>query len=219
MALTKEQEKGVRRTVIGAVIFIIAVVALMVNKVTTPRMLSDEELRNNGAFVFSTPRMFTDFSLLDQHGNEFTKRNFEGKWSLVFFGFTQCPDICPTTLIDLNNLWKALPDNIRKDTEVVLVSLDPARDSAKILKDYVEYFNPAFTGVTGDFLSIRRFANEVNVAFMKVTQGDSYTIDHSANVVLINPRGDYHGFFKPPFSLAKLKITYGAIYNYHGVND
>src|SRR5690606_16436330 len=119
-------------------------------------------------------------------GDAFTRADLVGQWSLMFFGFTHCPDICPTTLAELDRLLKNLPADIAANTQVVLVSLDPARDTSEILSEYVGYFDFAFIGVTGDFLTLRRFANQVNVAFNKVTIDDDYMVDHSANVVLIN---------------------------------
>ncbi|MDO3381744.1 SCO family protein [Gilvimarinus algae] len=208
----QQTRKGIRRTVFFCVVFMTLAIALVVNKLLTPRVMTQEELRLNGAIVFDKPRRFDDFELLDQNGQPFTREDFKGHWSLLFFGFTHCPDICPTTMADLARLHQALPDTIAKETEVMLVSLDPARDTPELLNDYVSYFNPDFTGVTGDFLAIRRFANQVNVAFTKVTQGDDYTVDHSGNIVIINPRGDYHGFFKPPFELARLKTTFSSIH-------
>ena len=85
----------------------------------------------------------------------------------------------------------------------------PARDTVEQLAGYVPYFNPDFIGVTGEFLDIHRFATALNTPFRKVPgQGDSYLIDHSANVILINPKGDYHGFFRAPLDLPKMKLTY-----------
>jgi protein SCO1/2 len=87
--------------------------------------------------------------------------------------------------------------------------VDPARDTVAQLAAYVPYFNADFLGVTGEFLVIHRVATALNTPFRKVPgQGEDYLIDHSANVVLINPRGDYHGFFKAPLDLAKMKVTY-----------
>lgn len=207
------RQRGIRNTVLILLLVIACVVGLIIHKVTQPRILNEAELRTRDAIVFDQPRRFSDFSLLDANGQAFTRTQLEGKWSLVFFGFTQCPDICPTTLMDLQNLLAALPAEIAANTQVILVSLDPARDTPEVLKSYVEIFNKDFIGVTGEFLTIRRFANEANVAFAKVVQGNDYTVDHSSNVVLINPRGDYHGFFKPPFTLEKIKLTYSSIYH------
>ena len=90
----------------------------------------------------------------------------------------------------------------------VMVSVDPARDTVEQLSTYVPYFHPEFLGVTGDFPDILSFARRFNAPFRKVTMEDgSYQMDHSANVVLINPKGDFHGFFRAPLDLAKMKVT------------
>ena len=138
-----------------------------------------------------------------------TRERFEGRWSLVFFGFTHCPDICPTTMAFLDGFVASLEEDEAADTQVVMVTVDPARDTVEQLAGYVPYFNPAFVGVTGEFLDVHRFATALNTPFRKVPgQGDDYQVDHSANVVLINPRGDYHGFFKAPLDRAKMLGTY-----------
>ena len=90
-----------------------------------------------------------------------------------------------------------------------MFSVDPARDTVEQLAAYVPYFHPDFTGVTGEFLELFRVATAMNTPFREVPgQDENYLVDHSANVVLINPRGDYHGFFKAPLDLAKMKVTY-----------
>ncbi len=95
------------------------------------------------------------------------------------------------------------------DTAVVMVTVDPARDTEEALAAYVPYFNPAFVGVTGEFLDIHRFATALNTPFRKTPgENQDYLVDHGSNVALINPRGDFHGFFKAPLDLAKMKLTY-----------
>jgi protein SCO1/2 len=109
----------------------------------------------------------------------------------------------------LNQFMGQLEGTEVEDTQVVLVSVDPARDTVEQLASYVPYFNEEFIGVTGEFLDIHRFATALNTPFRKVPgQDENYLVDHSANVILINPRGDYHGFFKAPLDLAKMKVTY-----------
>lgn len=206
-------QKNIRLTVIGLLLLIGIVVAGFVNKITQPRVMTDSQLRLNGAYMFETPRALPDFSLLDHHGERFDRARLQGHWTLVFFGFTHCPDICPTTMAFLSRFMdelEGLPEHA--DTQVLMVSVDPARDDVAVLSQYVPYFNPDFTGVTGDFLDIHRFATALNTPFRKVPgQGENYQVDHSANLVLINPRGDYHGFFRAPLDLAKLKVTYRSV--------
>lgn len=195
---------------VGLVILFIAIVlASFINRVQQPRVMSQGEMRANGLFLFETPRDPGDFALTDHQGNPFTSASLEGHWTLLFFGFTHCPDICPTTLSFLATLKQQLDATEAMDTRVVMVSVDPARDTVETLASYVPYFDPSFVGVTGDFIDILNFARSFNAPFRKVTAEDgSYQVDHSANVVLVNPRGDYHGFFRAPLDLAKMKVTY-----------
>ncbi|MEQ8517181.1 MAG: SCO family protein, partial [Chromatocurvus sp.] len=189
--------------------FILVIVAGFVYRVQQPRVMTDSEMQANGLYVLDTPRDIGDFSLLDHRGEAFTPERLEGEWTLIFFGFTHCPDICPTTMAFLDRFIGELEGTEAEDTEVVMISVDPARDSVEQLASYVPYFNEDFTGVTGDFLDLFRFATNLNTPFRKVPgQGEDYVVDHSANVVLINPRGDYHGFFKAPLDMAKMKVTY-----------
>lgn len=206
---TAKQSRGIKLTVLVLAVFIAIIVLGFVHRVQQPRILTVSEMKINGLYILETPRNFGELELVDHHGEAFNNARLQGKWTLIFFGFTYCPDICPTTMSFLNELMGQLEGTAAEDTEVVMVTVDPARDTVEQLADYVPYFNPDFTGVTGDFLDVHRFATALNTPFRKVTgEGDAYLVDHSANVVLINPRGDYHGFFKAPLDMAKMKLTY-----------
>ena len=203
------QSRNIKLTVAALLLFITVIVAGFVHRISLPRVMTETEMKINGLYLLETPRNFGEMALIDHNGKPFTRASLEGNWSLVFFGFTYCPDICPTTMTFLNELMVGLEGTEVEDTRVVMVSVDPARDTVEQLADYVPYFNPEFTGVTGEFLEIHRFATALNTPFRKVPgQGEDYQVDHSANVVLINPKGDYHGFFKAPLDQAKMKVTY-----------
>lgn len=205
------QRKGVRLTIALVLTFILVVVAGFIHRIGQPRLMSDGELQANGLYLMDPPRDIGAFALLDHRGDPFIPTSLENQWTLVFFGFTNCPDICPTTMAFLDQFVGELEGTEAGDTGVVMISVDPARDTVEQLASYVPYFNEDFTGVTGDFLDLFRFATALNTPFRKVAgQGDDYQVDHSANVVLINPRGHYHGFFKAPLDLAKMKVTYRA---------
>ena len=207
--INKGQRRRIWLTVAGVLLFITIIVAGFVNRIQMPRVMTAAEMKANGLYLFETPRDLGEVSLLDQRGEAFVPKRFEGGWTLVFFGFTYCPDVCPATMSFLNGFIKELEGTEAEDTRVVMISVDPARDTVEQLGEYVPYFNPDFTGVTGEFLELHRLATAMNTPFRKVPdQGENYLIDHSANVVLINPRGDYHGFFKAPLDLAKMKVTY-----------
>ena len=138
------------------------------------------------------------FALTDHTGRARTEADFKGKLLLVYFGFTWCPDICPT---DLQNIGLAL-DRLGSSAEAVqplFVTLDPARDTAEHLKDYVPMFHPRLIGLTGDDAAIKRVADAYKIYYAKAPnpRGDDYTIDHSAFIYLMSADGRYLGFFPP----------------------
>ncbi|AQA17296.1 SCO family protein [Halioglobus japonicus] len=203
------QRRNIRFTVVVVLLFITVIVAGFVYRIQQPRVMSVTEMKVNGLYLHENPRNFGEISLIDHHGEVFDRSRFEGKWSLVFFGFTYCPDVCPTTMAFLDQFMAQLEGTEAEDTQVVMVSVDPARDTVEQLSQYVPYFNPDFIGVTGEFLDVHRFATALNTPFRKVPgQDENYLVDHSSNVVLVNPKGDYHGFFKAPLDQAKMKVTY-----------
>lgn len=206
-----QQRRNILRTIWILLAFIAVVIGLFLHKFLSPRVLSPQELALNGAVVFDKPRIIPPFELVDQKGAPFTLERLQGKWSLVFFGFTTCPDICPTTLATLSQWYKTLDKDIQAETQVIMVTVDPARDTPEKLSTYMQHFDKDFIGVTGEFLAIKTLTDQLNVAFNKVTLETDYTVDHSAHLVLLNPYGHYHGIFKPPFQLGQLKTTYQSI--------
>ena len=146
------------------------------------------------------PRPVPEVSLVDQSGQPFTAQSLKGHPTLVFFGFTHCPDVCPTTLARLSEVVKAA--NV-PDLKVLLVSVDPERDTPELLARYVHAFNPDFGGVTGKPEEIQRLAKEFAVATAKVDLGGGeYTVDHSAAVFLLNRQGQRVAIFTPPYEVA-----------------
>jgi protein SCO1/2 len=208
-----QQNKNIVLTVAAILAFIALIVVMFIHGLNQPRIMTTSDLRNNGAFLFDKPRSFKAFNLIDDNGLPFTPENLQGKWSMVFFGFTYCPDICPTTMALMNRFYsKQLGSEYGDDLQVIMVSVDPARDTPEKLHTYVQYFNPEFIGVTGEFLSLHSFATQLNIPFSKVPGGgENYTVEHSGNVVLLNDRGHYVAFFKSPLDLAKLNVTYQSI--------
>lgn len=205
-------QRGILRTVILLAIFIVILVAGFVHTMLKPRILNDAALRANNAFLFNQVRDIGDFSLLDDGGKPFTPASLQGHWSLLFFGYTFCPDICPTTMAVLSQFYTKLRPEYLRDTQVVMVSVDPARDSPAKLHEYVNYFNPKFLGVTGEFLALQKFSTALSIPFSKVPGGgDNYAIAHSGNIALLDAEGHYVGFFKEPHELNQLLMNYQSI--------
>jgi protein SCO1 len=144
------------------------------------------------------PRPLPEFTLFDQHSRPFTRAALEGRWTLLFAGFTHCPDICPSTLATLSAVDRELGD-AGQSIQVLLLSLDPERDGPDTLQPYLAHFNPRFLGVTGEIAEIDRLMTALGLAYIRVpTSADGYTIDHSTALVLIDPRASVVGYFKAP---------------------
>ena len=206
--MAESTQRGVRWTVFGVLLFMLVVVLSFIHRVGEPRLMSLAETRANGLFLFDTPRDPGAFLLTDHHGMPFTRNALTNRWTLIFFGFTHCPDICPTTLAELAELKAQLIDTEANDLQVVMLTVDPARDTPARLADYVPYFHPDFLGVTGEFADILSVAQRLNAPFRKVSEPNGgYQMEHSANVMLMNPRGDYHGFFRAPLDIPKMRVT------------
>jgi len=207
-----EQKAAIRRTVIMVIAFILLVVYGFIWRMNQPVTMNDDQLRANGAIVLNQPRIFSDFELIDHRGEVFNIARMQDVWTMVFFGFTNCPDICPTTLATLNDTYSKMKDSEKERLQIVMISLDPERDTVETLAQYVPYFNEEFIGVTGNKHLIRRLTAELNVAYNKVPlEGEDYTMDHSTQMVLINPKGHYHGFFKAPHMETTLRSTWRSI--------
>ena len=139
------------------------------------------------------------FQLIDQDGRTVTEQALLGRPSLVFFGYTHCPDVCPATMYDISQIMQALgPDADR--ARAVFITVDPERDTQPVLKDYMSSFDPHITGLTGGLDAITTVAKEYRVYFRKVaTEGDDYGMDHTAITYLM----DKEGRFVAPFSLKR----------------
>ena len=151
------------------------------------------------ALALPVPKPVPAFSLLNQFGEPVDQSVFEGQWDLVFFGFTHCPDICPTTLQVLAAAKKALAEQGREVLpRIVLVSVDPERDSPEILGQYIDYFGDGNLGLTGTLDEVRKLTAGLGIFFQKQSgddDGADYSVDHSAAVLVIDPDGGFHAVF------------------------
>lgn len=144
------------------------------------------------------PRQLPDFALVDQHARPLDRASLEGRWTLLFAGFTHCPDVCPATLATLAQVDERLAD-AHRDIQVLFLSLDPARDDPETLASYVEHFDPRFRGATGAGAEIDRLMAAAGLAYVRVPTGaETYTIDHSTALALIDPHARVVAYFKAP---------------------
>lgn len=147
-------------------------------------------------------RAISALQLVDQDGQAFDTRDLRGRWHLLFLGFTACPDVCPTTLSDLRRLLGRLQPEVRERVQVVLVSVDPARDTPERLKQYLAYYRSGFKGLTGELSELTKLSKALGLPFVPANEtGGDYSVSHSGNIALVAPDGGLRGHIRAPLKL------------------
>jgi len=163
------------------------------------RTVVEDEL---AATRFPVAREIQPFELVDHNHAVFNNAALQQRWSFVFFGYTYCPDVCPTTLSVLNSIAQRLQD-VDEDIRFVMVTVDPQRDTPERLAEYVTYFNGDFLGVTGSDQELEQLTRQLGILYNRVESengSENYLVDHTAAVFLFDPDGRYHAVFTPPLS-------------------
>ena len=170
---------------------------------------SKESLALGAGTALIDRRPIGELAFVDQAGKPFSRANFEGRWSLVFTGFTNCPDVCPTTLALMAELRLLVH---RDDLQFVFVSVDPERDTPEVVARYLAHFDPALVGATGNRAEMERFTAALGLAQVRNPGvGDDYTVDHSTAFVLIDPEARVAGYFQAPHERDALAADLAAL--------
>jgi protein SCO1 len=196
---------GMLRVLVIALVLLVAAMLLMPRPVEPPRP--------ENATVLPVPRPLPAFALRDASGEPFANADLAGRFSLVFFGFTNCPDVCPITLqvlaAALDRLEAASPGNPAATPAVVFVSVDPYRDSPERIRGYVAGFDPSFTGVTASDEALAPLLTALGVTVEKHEHaGESYNVVHNGTVYFLGPRGDWIAVSSPPHDPATLAADF-----------
>lgn len=158
-------------------------------------------------FVYPEPKTLAPFALSGHDGKRFDLEALKGKWSFVYFGYTHCPDACPTTLVELDRVQQSLDRaGLDAGNQYFFVSVDSRRDSLKRLAEYVPYFNAKFIGVTGNDAALAGFTQQVGVLYLfpEGRKGDDYVVAHSSTVLLFDPQARLHAVFTEPQSAEEM---------------
>ena len=182
-----------------------------------------------GVQTVAHPEPAPAFTLLDQHLKPFTQTQLLGKWTIMFFGYTHCPDFCPTTLAALNNVYHRFERDapaVAKNTQVVFVSVDPFRDTPQVLAEYVDHFNSDFIGVTGKPSQLHRLTDPLGASYDYVNPvtneplGDTqerpkheYSVDHSSGLYIFNDRAGIVAWVLPPHTADRIASVFKQIRN------
>jgi protein SCO1/2 len=200
---------------LGLFAIVAFVVGLVAARWLLPRDVPPPATENTT--VLRPPRPIAALDLVDQEGRPFTADSLRDHWTVVFFGFTYCPDVCPNTLTTLAQVNKQLADLPAEERpRVMLFTVDPERDTADRLKAYVQFFDPSFGAATGALPAVEQAAAAFAVPFAKVPLPDGgYTMDHGAGVFLVGPDGNVHAYSSPPLRAETLARDYRKIVRWY----
>ncbi len=162
--------------------------------------------------LWPQPKLLTPFTLIDQRGSRFDLEKLKGTWSFVFFGYTHCPDICPITLAVFDSVHNELVEHPSSsgDLQFIFVSVDPERDTPEQLGNYVNYFNAAFLGLSGNEQELSGLTRQLGILYLRTEPDDSenYLVDHTAAVFLIDPLGRLVAIFSPPHDAKQMATRF-----------
>ncbi len=165
------------------------------------------------ATVLQPGKPLGPFTLRDHRGETFDLARLEGRWTFLFFGFTHCPDACPTALATLARMLERLEPPAAKPPQVVFVSVDPARDTPDVLGQYVPYFHAAFLGVSGEDAELERLTRRLGVLYVRHEPAGTadYVVDHSTSILLVDPDAELKAVFSAPHDAAAMAQDFTAL--------
>jgi protein SCO1/2 len=201
---------------IGILVIVAFAAGLILARLATPVRVAPPQTER--ATVLPEPRSLPALGLVDQDARPLPADFFTSHWTLVFFGFTQCPDICPTTLATLAEARRQLADlPPERQPRVLLVSVDPQRDTPERLAAYVRFFDPAFLGATGTAEATAAAAAAFGVPYSRVAMpGGTYTMDHGSGLFLVGPTGGLVAYLSAPHEAATIARDYRTIVAWAG---
>lgn len=174
--------------------------------------------QNLQATLLDIAKPLSPFELIDHNNSTFNLQSLKGNWSFLFFGFTNCPDVCPLSLQVMRSVWKSTQLKSAKLTnlKMIFISVDPARDTPEILKSYVQYYNPEFIGVTGKASEIDKLTKRIGILYGidEPNENGDYNVSHSGQIILIDPQGSMRGVFSPPLLPQSIANDFIAIKKY-----
>jgi protein SCO1/2 len=172
-----------------------------------------------GLWFGEQARPLPEFELIDHNNKPLNRDRMKGSWSLMFFGYTHCPDICPTSLQMMSDMMSEIDDSdVSKAINIYFISVDPERDSSELLKSYVTYFNPEFIGATAAMEKLRPLTATLGISHIigeRIEGSPTYDVEHSSAIVLVNPEAQYAGIFSAPHNASAIARDMTRIVEYN----
>ena len=202
-----------KRNVIFIILILFSITGLFTYFQSLPSLLEKKPSLITGK-ILVRPMEIDNFELIDQNNEAFNKKSLEGGWTVLFFGYTNCPDVCPTTIYKLAEIKNGIKEDLPSaNFNTVLVTLDPDRDSSERLDEYIGYFDETMLGVTGTYENIQSFTSSLSVFYQRINKEEGYDFNHTASIFVFDKDGSLFATMSPANTVGELESDFFTILN------
>ena len=202
-----------KRNVIFILLILFSITGLFTYFQSLPSLLEKKPSLITGK-ILVRPMEIDNFELIDQNNEVFNKKSLEGGWTVLFFGYTNCPDVCPTTIYKLAEIKNGIKEDLPSaNFNTVLVTLDPDRDSTERLDEYIGYFDETMLGVTGTYENIQSFTSSLSVFYQRINKEQGYDFNHTASIFVFDKDGSLFATMSPANTVGELESDFFTILN------
>ena len=202
-----------KRNVIFILLILFSITGLFTYFQSLPSLLEKKPSLITGK-ILVRPMEIDNFELIDQNNEVFNKKSLEGGWTVLFFGYTNCPDVCPTTIYKLAEIKNGIKEDLPSaNFNTVLVTLDPDRDSSERLDEYIGYFDETMLGVTGTYENIQSFTSSLSVFYQRINKEEGYDFNHTASIFVFDKDGSLFATMSPANTIEELESDFFTILN------
>jgi len=202
-----------KRNVIFLLLVLFSVTGIFTYFQSLPSLLEKKPSLITGK-ILVRPMEIDNFELIDQNNEVFNKKSLEGGWTVLFFGYTNCPDVCPTTIYKLAEIKNGIKEDLPSaNFNTVLVTLDPDRDSTERLDEYIGYFDETMLGVTGTYENIQSFTSSLSVFYQRINKEEGYDFNHTASIFVFDKDGSLFATMSPANTVGELESDFFTILN------
>ncbi len=189
-------------------------IAALIGGFLISNTFAPNKLTIKNATWFTKPMAMPTFSFKDHNLKEFDNNRLKGKWSILFFGYTNCPDVCPDSLNMLRTMVAQLEPDLKRKVQIIFITVDPERDTPEKLKQYITFFNKGFIGVHSSLKNLEPFTKRLGIMHYIQKTKMMYNVSHSGNMLVINPNGKYNAVFSPPHDAEQMALDITAMEAY-----
>ena len=202
-----------KRNIIFILLVLFSITGIFTYFQSLPSLLEKKPSLITGK-ILVRPMEIDNFELIDQNNEAFNKKSLEGGWTVLFFGYTNCPDVCPTTIYKLAEIKNGIKEDLPSaNFNTVLVTLDPDRDSSERLDEYIGYFDETMLGVTGTYENIQSFTSSLSVFYQRINKEEGYDFNHTASIFVFDKDGSLFATMSPANTVEEVESDFFTILN------